>query len=131
MSTPDPESWKLVATGEGGDHLTWVDGFKSIEEARSYLMMLEGDAYASVDWSALLQNLPDLENLTELDAPPLYSEQAFEDLGGFLVMNADPIDDSPGRSFNQIELYIDVDYENNLVNQFSVLAKRLEETFAN
>lgn len=46
-------------------------------------------------------------------------------------MNADPIDDSPGRSFNQIELYIDVDYENNLVNQFSVLAKRLEETFAN
>ncbi len=42
MPKVDPNSWKLIATGEQGDHLTWADDFEPIENARFYLMMLEG-----------------------------------------------------------------------------------------
>lgn len=129
MPQIDPNSWKLIATGEQGDHLTWVDDFEPIETARFYLMMLEGDAYTSIDWSELLHDLPDLEGLDELDEPPLYRELAFEELGGFLVLTNEPIEESPGRLFNQIEIYIDVDREQGLLDQFNQLGKRLELAF--
>ena len=128
MSKVDSEVWVLAASGQLGDAIYWEPGFEAVERARRLLCLLEEIGQKKVDWSYLLQGLPNLDDIKTMSFPPLYTEDAFDEIDGFLTVTEEPEDDDrPGVSFSRIEVYIDRENRERLIEQFETLSDRLEK----
>jgi hypothetical protein len=127
VNKADSEVWVLAATGQLGDAVYWEPGFEVVERVRRLLCLLEEIGQKKVDWSYLLQGLPNLGDIETMSFPPLYTEDAFDEIDGFLTVTEEPEDDDrPGMSFSRIEVYIDRENRERLIEQFETLSDRLE-----
>jgi len=127
MSNADSEVWVLAASGELGDAVYWEPGFEAVERARDLLCSLEEIGQKKVDWRYLLQGLSNLSVIEKMSFPPLYTENAFDEIDGFLTITEEPEnDDIPCMSFNRIEVFIDRENMERLIEQFEILSDRLE-----
>jgi hypothetical protein len=127
MSKADTGVWSLAASGQLGDAVYWEPGFEAVERARELLCYLENIGQKKVDWRYLLRGLPNLGAIETMDFPPLYTEDAFDEIDGFLALTEEPeSNDRPGVSFSRIEVYIDREKRIRLIEQFEALSGRLE-----
>lgn len=127
MNKADADKWVLAAQGELGDVVNWEQDFEAFERARSLLCLLEEIGDDEVDWQYLLQGLPNLSIIESMEFPPLYVEDAFDSIDGFLTIVGEPLTEAPGMSFNRIEIYVDRNSVDRLIEQFDILSDRLEE----
>lgn len=126
MATPDRATWKLAATGEISDVITWKPAFKVIGEVHSLLSDLEELGEENVDWDLLLAGLPRFADLRHLFFPPLYDETEFDSIDGFLTLTKEPSGaEAPRMSFNSIRIYIDREQEDAIIRDFQQLRDRL------
>jgi hypothetical protein len=127
MIEVDSEGWVLAAEGQLGDQVYWEEGFETIERARGLLCSMEEIDESKIDWWYLLQGLPDLGDIEKMSFPPLYNEDDFDEINGFLTVADEPEnDDRPSVSFNHIRVYIERDMLSCLMEQFNTLKDRLE-----
>ena len=89
------------------------------------ILLEELEDPSKIDWNYLLQGLPDLSILQHIDFPPLYREDAIEEVDGFLAIQNEPINEAPGQSFYRLEIYIAKDDIKKLLPQFDKLYGRL------
>src|SRR6516165_2617601 len=123
------EGWVLVCEGEIGDMSYWESGFEVFGEVASVLNSLEG-VQDEIDWSELIGSHSYFSGLPEADFPPLYNEDAFEELfDGFLFIkddDEDEDDDGSGMSFQAFRLYVDIDKKEEIVNKFKAFLSHLK-----
>ena len=123
----DEEYWQLAASGDLGDVVNWKPEFEICDTARSFLCDLEDVGEKKVDWDLLLRGLPKLRVLSEINFPPLYNQTDFDEIDGFMTYTSDPeCEGNPGQSFTQIRIYVDREMKAKLLQDFSVLTRRLE-----
>ena len=127
MIKADSDVWALAASGQLGDAVYWETGFEAVERARELLCYLEEIGQKKIDWRYLLQGLPSLDVIETMDFPPLYKEDAFDEIDGFLTITEEPENDEiPCMSFDRIEVYVDRENMERLIEQFAILSDRLE-----
>lgn len=125
MNKVDEDGWVLAAYGELGDVVNWEPEYAAVGRARDLLCLLEEIGEDKVDWKYLLQGLPSLGVIELLNFPPLYNENAFDEIDGFFTIVKEPLIELPGMSFNRIDIYIDPEFADKLIEQFKVLSDRL------
>jgi hypothetical protein len=125
----DSKSWVLVCEGEIGEMSYWENGFEVLGEVASVLNDLE-EVQDEIDWSELIGSHSYFSELAHADYPPLYNEDAFEELfDDFLfVENDDEGEDTArlGMSFRAFRLYVDIDNKEEIVNHFKAFLSHLE-----
>jgi hypothetical protein len=125
MTEPLSDSWILAAEGELGDRVYWQPEFHDIEKTRGLLCLLEEIGGEAVDWSYLLKDLPYFAILKNMSFPPLYLENAFDNLEGFFTIVEEPGYEIPRMTFNQISVYVDKGRRDYIISQFRELGLRL------
>jgi hypothetical protein len=128
MNNKVNKSWTLVAHGQLGDNVYWKTNFRIFDEVRGLLCQLEEIGENAIDLNVLLHDLDDLRPIADMDFPPLYNEDTFEEINGFLVILDDggEVDEGgPGDTFHDIDIYIHQDDLPRLTIQFEKFAERL------
>ena len=125
----DSKSWVLVCEGEIGEMSYWENGFEVLGEVASVLNDLE-EVQDEIDWSELIGSHSYFSGLPEADFPPLYNEDAFEELfDDFLFIKDDDEEEDtagPGMSFQAFRLYVDRDKKVEIVNHFKAFLSHLK-----
>jgi hypothetical protein len=126
MAAPDRAAWKLVANGDLGDVVTWKPAFEVIEEVHGLLCSLEELGEQNVDWDLLLAGLPRFGDLRNFSFPPLYSEDDFDLIDGFLTLTKEPSVSVARMTYVRIRIYVDRKQEQAIISDFQKLKERLD-----
>ena len=74
----------------------------------------------------ILSEFDYFHTLRTIGFPPLYNENSFEFLEGFLATLSDPdVDDKPGMSFSQIEIKISRNMVKEVITEFQALVRSI------